>query len=205
MNEARDRKPTASAAGPKIYGDGGFQRLLVRQNEEHKQQLAKERRRRLWDLSGSIGGMVAALLGAALSFWFSYYSRPHDTLTDRIATLTKSLNDSAQIISDIEQEVNRRQSLLEKLQRDADEAKNLAALNSAQANAVVQALREELNTESNKGWWASIIQGLIFAVLGAVFGLAASELWRKLRPRTAVAPTVINNLNADAGTPDEQS
>lgn len=202
MNEPRDRKRTASTAGPQIHGDGGFQRLLVRQNEEHRRELERARKRGLWGLSASIGGMVAALLGVALSFEFNYYSRPHDTLTDRIATLTKSLNDSARTISDIEQEVNRRQALLAKLQHDADEAKNLAALNSAQANAVVQALRGELDRESGKSWWSSIVQGLIFAVLGAVFGVAASELWRRLRPRATPAPTVISSPNGDAGTPD---
>ncbi len=117
---------------------------------------------------------LIAVIGAAsglVSTLFNLYNPSTPALADRISRLTKSLNDSARIITEIEKEVDQRQELLERLQRDAETAKNLAALNSPQANAVVQALRGELDKESNKSFWIGAGQNFVFTILGALLGI----------------------------------
>jgi hypothetical protein len=93
-----------------------------------------------------------------------------EDLAVRIQTLTNSLNSAAKTISQIEDEIKQRQSLVAKLQRDADEASKLSTLNKDQLDAVAQLLRSQ--TESS--FWSSQAIALFYAV----FGVALSELYR---------------------------
>jgi hypothetical protein len=81
---------------------------------------------RLSDLASYISGVftIATLVAVATGVvpWATAPSK--QTLEERILALTKSLNDSAALISVIEQEVTQRQQLVTKLQADAAEAEN---------------------------------------------------------------------------------
>jgi hypothetical protein len=152
-----------------------------------KENDRKIRRRRAISITAMLFGLLGVVLGSV--YPYQRTNQQHNTLETRIVLLTGALNVAAAIISDVEQEVNKRQELLERLQQDADEAKALASLNSPQAGAVVQALRGELDKESNRGWWSSIIQNLIFSILGAIFGVGATESWRWLRRKRPSPPS----------------
>ncbi len=102
-----------------------------------------------------------------------------ETLEMRIGELTRSLGISAKLVSEIEQEIEKRRTLVGKLQEDAEQAKKLSALNAEQVAAVAQALRGELHKEDRTSFWIGVATNLFFAILGASFG----ELFRWLRTR----------------------
>lgn len=133
--------------------------------------------------------VLATTVGFALSLstTLGIFGGKHTlTLEEEISTLTKSLNDSARLISDIEQEISQRQALVERLQRDADEAKKLSTLNSDQVAAVAQALRGELRSEDRSGFWVTALTNLVFAILGASIseGFRVFRRWRLMRGRS---------------------
>jgi hypothetical protein len=127
---------------------------------------------------------VSALLviaGVSLSF-FTYRGgddNKNQTIEKRITLLTASLNNSAKVISDIEREIEGRRELVTKLQRDADDAKQLSELKAAQVAAVSQALKGELDRENRTNFWITLATNLFFAILGAALG----ELFRWIRGR----------------------
>jgi hypothetical protein len=140
-------------------------------------------------LFGRIRLLIAALITVAavtlLLTAISFRLSPsHDAMRDhgrtleaRIEGLTNSLNDAARLISEINQEITRRQQLEEKLQRDAQEAKQASELKPEQEAAVAQALREELQNEGRSGFWYTVLANLFFALVGA----GISELFRLYR------------------------
>lgn len=133
--------------------------------------------------------VLATTVGFALplSTTLGIFGGKHpQTLEEEIGTLTKSLNDSARLISGIEQEISQRQALVERLQRDADEAKKLSTLNSDQVAAIAQALRGELRSEGRSGFWVTALTNLVFAILGASIseGFRVFRRWRLMRDRS---------------------
>jgi hypothetical protein len=141
--------------------------------------------------------VLAVTVGAALSVSSvvgilktggNFSASQPETLEARISTLTKSLKESAQLISSIEEEVSQRQALVERLQHDADEAKKLSSLNSDQVAAVAQVLRGELRSESRFGFWVTALTNLVFAILGASIseGFRIFRRWRLLRSHREV-------------------
>lgn len=121
---------------------------------------------------------IAVLAGVFLQviqLYKNVYPKTED-LSVRMRTLTNSLNSAATTISQIEDEIRQRQSLVAKLQQDAEEASKLSTLNKDQLAAVAQLLKSQ--TESS--FWSS--QGL--ALFYAVFGVALSELYRFVARRS---------------------
>jgi hypothetical protein len=140
-------------------------------------------------LFGRIRLLIAALITVAavtllLTAISSRLSPSHDvprdqgqTLEARIEGLTNSLNDAARLISETNQEVARRQQLEEKLQHDAQEAKQVSERKLEQVAAVAQSLRGELRNEGRSGFWYTVLMNLFFALVGA----GISELFRLYR------------------------
>jgi hypothetical protein len=102
------------------------------------------------------------------------------TLEERIIILTKSLNNAASIISEIEMEVEKRQTLVERLQQDAQTAQAMIDLNAKEAEAVAQVLRKEIDREQTQSFWADLVQNMGFTVLGVFLGEAVAW-WRRRR------------------------
>jgi hypothetical protein len=145
--------------------------------------------RRFSELVVAYIGVAAGIIGlvAAVTSVIPWATAPgKQTLEERIRTLTKSLNDSAALISVIEQEVDQRQQLVVKLQADAAEAEKLKALSADQVAAVAQALHGQLQSESRSAFWPSILTNLFFAFLGAGIGEGFRwvRLWRLRRQHT---------------------
>jgi hypothetical protein len=112
---------------------------------------------------------------------------PPPTLEDRIKLLTDSLNSSARTIQEIENEIKDRQALVTKLQRDAEIAQKLTALNKDQVDAIAQVLRGQIEAEEHRSFWGN----QFLAVLYTLLGVALAELsrwflrWRARRKAAA--------------------
>lgn len=91
-------------------------------------------------------------------------------LEHRIAELTDSLQKSSRSISDIEQEIEQRKSLVDKLQEDARIAEGLKTLNQEQVDAVAATLRGQLKVQEDESWWGDVRMNVFFTLLGTLLG-----------------------------------
>lgn len=130
----------------------------------------------LWAVLGVVSAIV-------LQYLFSLHHEGGPTLDSKISILSKSLYEATGVISEIEKEVQDRQTLLERLRRDAEINKNLAQLSAAQASAITQALHAELESESRSSFWWGVGQNIVFTILGAFFGVIATEVWRRMKAK----------------------
>lgn len=96
------------------------------------------------------------------------------TLQDRISRLTKNLESSVAVITEIEAEISKRKSLAQQLEADIERDKKLKEINEAQAEAIAQALRIPLEKESRKSLITnaviSFVVALVFFAIGYAIG-----------------------------------
>lgn len=85
---------------------------------------------------------------------------------ERIDRLSKSLKEAANLSSEIENEIIRRNEIVDKLKGDLDRYQELTKLKETEVEAVVQTMRGELRRESNKSLWQSAGLNLIFFLAG---------------------------------------
>jgi hypothetical protein len=90
-------------------------------------------------------------------------------LETRIAVLTRSLASAAELISEIEREVEKRSELATKLQQDVSRYSRLKEIDAPKVEAVAQALRIEIQNESKRSLWVTFAQNVVFFILGAAF------------------------------------
>jgi len=88
------------------------------------------------------------------------------TLQDRISNLTKNLESSAAVITEIEAEISKRKSLAQQLETDIERDKKLKEISKDQVEAIAQTLRIPLVKESRK---SLIINAIITFVVALVF------------------------------------
>jgi len=88
------------------------------------------------------------------------------TLQDRISNLTKNLESSATVITEIEAEISKRKSLAQQLETDIERDKKLKEISKDQVEAIAQTLRIPLVKESRK---SLIINAIITFVVALVF------------------------------------
>ena len=91
-------------------------------------------------------------------------------LEQRITELTNSLQKSSRSISDIEQEIEQRKSLVDKLREDAKIAEGLKTLNKEQVDAVAATLRGQLQVADDQAWWGDVRMNVFFTLLGTLLG-----------------------------------
>lgn len=91
-----------------------------------------------------------------------------ETSEERIDRLAKSLKEAASLSSDIEEEINRRHAIVEKLKTDAQRYDDLAKLKEAEVEAVVQTMRGELQREGNRSFWKAAAINLVFFIAGVI-------------------------------------
>ncbi|WP_181778891.1 hypothetical protein [Pseudonocardia pini] len=94
-----------------------------------------------------------------------------ETLEARVARLQGSLTDAAGVVAEIEREVASRQELLAKLEEDARRVRALTGMDSAEVDAVTQALNGQLAQLEKRSLRGSIVLSSIFYVLGIVSGV----------------------------------
>jgi hypothetical protein len=91
------------------------------------------------------------------------------TLQDKIAELTKSLASSVAVVSEIEQEILKRQELVAKQKADMARYEQLMQVSKDQLEAIIQTLSIPVKKETNKSIWFNVIASL--AIAGAFFAL----------------------------------
>lgn len=147
----------------------------------YRDKKTKKRVPALFDILSAAVGLAGALFAAFSYIYESYNAKQASevTLERRIEVLTKSLNQAASSISEIESEVNKRKELVVRLKQDADTAQSLISLNARQAEAVAQLLRREIDRDETKTFWIGAGQNLAFTLFG--FGLAEGVAWWRRR------------------------
>jgi hypothetical protein len=133
-----------------------------------------------------VAAVVSALVGLAASALTSFSalsSRKREserTLEQRLADLGDLMRSSAQILEQVQAEIQARVALATKAKQDAEEAERIAELNEAQRVAVARLVRAELTTEfaktSRRSFWQGFIVNFLFFVGGAVVSVITT-LW----------------------------
>ena len=97
-----------------------------------------------------------------------------ETTTERIERLSKALKESISLTNEIEQEIQKRHSMVTKLQNDVDRYESLAKLKESEVEAIAQTLRGELRSEGSKSLLKSAFVSLVFFVAGVIVTLYAA-------------------------------
>jgi hypothetical protein len=92
--------------------------------------------------------------------------RESETLEQRIAKLTANLQSAAHVVADIEKEVHNRRKLVDDLEKNAEQARELGKLHRGQVDAVSQALEAKLASHGRKSIRVNVALGFIFYALG---------------------------------------
>lgn len=124
-------------------------------------------------------GLAAGMAGI-VTVIFSFteqHSKQKNTVESRIELLTKNLQESSRIISEIEVEYKLRAELLEKLKKDAEQAESLSKLHGQEVAAIAQALEATIDKKTKWDVWISVIQNVFFTI----FGVAAGEIWSRYK------------------------
>lgn len=115
-------------------------------------------------LAGLLSSIAAGLIEI---FVFKKYRKPQ-TLEIRINKLSSALKESSRLVSEVEGEIEKRQSLVAELQADAVRYQRLVSINKEQVEAVTQLLQGELRKEGDKSFWKGVLVNFIFFALGAL-------------------------------------
>jgi flagellar biosynthesis/type III secretory pathway M-ring protein FliF/YscJ len=92
------------------------------------------------------------------------------TLQDKISQLTKSLESSVEVITQIEEDVRQRRELVDKLEADAKRYENLLETNRDQIEAIVQTMSVPIKKESRISLWLSSTVAFAIALLFFALG-----------------------------------
>ena len=92
-----------------------------------------------------------------------------ESRTERIERLTESLKEAAEVTSEIEAEIFRRNNLVSKLKEDERRYSELSKLKSQEVEAIVQTLSGELQKDSNKSLIKNTLINFSFFILGVIF------------------------------------
>ena len=114
---------------------------------------------------------AAAAASAFVSLLRQYRARRKsgsETVEDRIAKLTRSLQQTSHLIAGIEEEIATRTALATKLKDDVERYNQLKALNQQQVEAIAQTLRGELSTQSRRSFWSGFWMNFGFFACGAL-------------------------------------
>jgi peptidoglycan hydrolase CwlO-like protein len=84
------------------------------------------------------------------------------SLQERITTLTENLKSASVVISEIENEISKRNQTAQKLREDVQRYEQLRQLNQPQVEAIAQTIRSEIAGESRKSMWRNA--GITFAI-----------------------------------------
>ncbi|MCP3130062.1 hypothetical protein [Shewanella sp. KJ2020] len=97
-----------------------------------------------------------------------------ETTSERIERLSKALKESISLTNEIEQEIQKRHSMVTKLQDDVNRYESLAKLKESEVEAIAQTLRGELRSEGSKSLLKSALISLVFFVAGVIVTLYAA-------------------------------
>lgn len=124
-------------------------------------------------LVSALVGMLAAFLGAAGSAIQRRAAPsvpPADTIEERLRQVARTMDSSAQLLVQVQEEISVRMETVEQLQRDAVEAERVAAINVETRDAMRKLFKDELDYSVRRSSRsAMLVNGLFFMA-----GIAAS-------------------------------
>ncbi len=124
-----------------------------------------------------LAGLATSLFSGLLVRYVRKLRAPKgETIQDRVARLTHSLEEATSLIANIEEEVKARSSLVTQLQNDVDRYNKLVEIKRPEVEAIAQLLRGELKREGRASFWKSFAVNFIFFILGAGVSLAITLL-----------------------------
>ena len=134
-------------------------------------------------LEVSFGTIATVMvLNLTMSAAFSYFGQrssgrektEEEILKEKVKSLTSSLNQSTDLISEITQQINQRHELVEKLKKDHDKYQNLVNLKEEEIQAVAQLLRGELKQEGRSSFKKSFLMNSLFFILGSAVSIVVT-------------------------------
>ena len=124
-------------------------------------------------IMGVAAGIPAILIIIRL-FLGGREERKEPTLQDRISSLTKNLESSAALITQIEAEISKRKGLAQQLEANIERYKKLEGISKEQVEAIAQILRIPLKKESRNSLILNAIVNVAvalgFFILGYFIG-----------------------------------
>ena len=155
-------------------------------NQEHASPRMQQLMRAAEYISIILG--IFSLAVAITSVIQRSLGEPETTIETRVETLSRSLENAASIVADIEREINSRMRLVSDLEERAHLAEQLQATNREQVEAISLLLRSELDRKENWNFWMNVTQNAMFMILGAFLGHFV-ERWmsRRRQPQTEAA------------------
>lgn len=135
-----------------------------------------------------VAALLATLIGVLGSAFGAFLrktgppdkGRPEQTLEQRLTDLGDLMQSSAQILEQVQAEIQARTALAAKAKQDAEEAQHVAQLNEAQRAAVARLVRAELAGEvaktSRRSFWQGFVINFLFFIGGAVLSVITT-LW----------------------------
>lgn len=97
-----------------------------------------------------------------------------ESLEVRLARLGSTMQESAQLLEQVSGEIEARSAAAAQLQKEAQEAEQLAKLNQAERDAVVRAVRAEIVSESKKSARQGLWANLLFFIAGVAASIAVT-------------------------------
>jgi hypothetical protein len=117
------------------------------------------------------GELLVAVAEQVVGISFERKDTRTDTIDERIADLSRSLQGAAEAMAAIETEVAERHHLVDRLRADAERYERLVRLNRDEVEAVAQTLRGEVRREGTRGFWLNTIVNVILVGVGIGIGL----------------------------------
>jgi len=126
-------------------------------------------------------GMISSIMGKSLEKILEEKLQPprtKETIEERIKKLTSSLQESTNLIAEVESEISERSTLVEKLKKDAETYEQLVKLKGPEVEAVAQLLRGELKKEGSRSFWKGVIVNFMFFALGLIASVVVNLLMK---------------------------
>lgn len=139
----------------------------------------------LWEtLASALLNMASGMLGVSVDFLDILFKKrqivysekkQHEVLSEKIKKLTTSLEESTQLMAEIETEFQKQQALAKEWEEKADTSKVIAEMHQGEIDAVAKVLASQLQSEGKKSDRKSFVLNALFCVLGILGGYLASK------------------------------
>lgn len=104
------------------------------------------------------------------------HERTEQTFEERIGQLATALQASAGTIGEIQREIERRQTLVYKLQQDAERYEELSRLKRTEAEAVAQLVEGKLRQGERRSFWTGFAMNFFFFLLGVAASIVLTNI-----------------------------
>lgn len=104
-----------------------------------------------------------------------YAETNEPSLEDKIKELSSYLEKSANMIKNVEDEINQKQQLVASLQKDEDTYKTLLLQDKDKVNAIVNVIQSAAKKENDKSFWKGVLVNAVFFLLGTAASLLITK------------------------------